>query len=135
MFNRKSSARHKIRLLLATAAFAGTIGLGRANAGGAHFVRAGSYIINLDQLDYFDSSRGMAVMNARGETHVEGLEPHLTEDLGFVHIGSRLINRNLVTYILTNPNPGGKAHVYFRGLTVGLDLSPSDAAKIVPEAQ
>jgi hypothetical protein len=98
-------------------------------------VRAGSYVINLDQLDYFDSSRGLAVMNARGEAHVDGLEPHLTEALGFVHVGPRYINRNLVTYILMDPNPGGKAHVYFRGLTVGLDLPSSDGAKIAPDAQ
>jgi hypothetical protein len=74
-------------------------------------------------------------MNARGEAHLGGLEPHLTETLGFVHIGFRFINRNLVTYILMDSNPNGKAHVYFRGLTVGLDLSLPDGAKIAPDAQ
>jgi hypothetical protein len=135
MFDRKSSARRNLRFVLATVTLAGTILLGRANAGDSHFARVGLYVINLDQLDYFDSSRGIAVMNARGEAHLGGLEPHLTEALGFVHIGTRFINRNLVTYILMDSNPGGKAHVYFRGLTVGLDLSLSDGAKIAPDAQ
>lgn len=74
-------------------------------------------------------------MNARGEAHLNGLEPHLEENLGFIHMGSRYINRNLVTYILMDSNPGGKAHVFFRGLTVGLDFSLSDGAKIAPDAR
>jgi len=135
MFKQKSGATRKSHSILATATLAGAICVGRADPGDSHFVRAGSYVINLDQLDYFDSARGMAVMNARGEVHLDGLEGHLTEALGFVHIGARYINRHLITYIVMDSSPNGKAHVYFRGLTLGLDLPLSDGAKIVPDAQ